>query len=199
MLAFSAANAVATVFLVWTPSFLKEKFHYDLATAGLSGTVFIHLASALSVPIAGWLADRLVHRFRGGRIAVQATGLLIGASFVFVVGHTESQPTLIVAMTIFGACKGFYDSGIFAALYDNIEARARGTAAGVMNMVGWGGGAFGPWLVGRIAERGDKPTKIENMSDAIGWGAALYVIAAGFLLCAIPLANRSRSRTKLHE
>ena len=59
MLAFVCANAVATVFLVWTPSFLTDKFHYDLATAGLSGTVFIHSASFLAVPVAGWLADKL--------------------------------------------------------------------------------------------------------------------------------------------
>ena len=44
-------------------------------------------------------------------------------------------------MTAFGVCKGFYDSGIFASLYDSIEPSARGTAAGLMNTVGWGGGA----------------------------------------------------------
>ena len=43
---------------------------------------------------------------------------------------------------MFGVCKGFYDSGIFAALYDTIEP-ARGTAAGIMNTVGWGGERLG--------------------------------------------------------
>jgi MFS family permease len=190
MLAFVCANAVATVFLVWTPSFLKDKFHYDLATAGLSGTVFIHSASLLAVPVAGWLADRWSRRFAGGRILVQAAGLLGGATFVFLVGNTRSQTTLIVAMTIFGLCKGFYDSGIFASLYDRIEPRARGTAAGIMNTVGWGGGAFGPWLVGRIAERGSKPTKVENMSDAIAWGGGLYLLGAALLAGAVFCANR---------
>jgi hypothetical protein len=46
--------------------------------------------------------------------------------------------TLLLAMTCFGICKGFYDSGIFASLYDAIEPRARGSAAGLMNTVGWG-------------------------------------------------------------
>jgi MFS family permease len=191
MLAFVCANAVATVFLVWTPSFLKDKFHYDLATAGLSGTVFIHSASFLAVPIAGFLADKLSRRFAGGRAMIQGVGLLGGATFVFLVGHTQSQTTLIIAMAIFGLCKGFYDSGIFAALYDSVEPRARGTAAGIMNTVGWGGGAFGPWLVGRIAEHGSKLTKVENMSDAIAWGSALYVIGAALLLGAVFFARRS--------
>ncbi len=194
MLAFVCANAVATVFLVWTPSFLKDKFHYDLATAGLSATVFIHSASFIAVPIAGWLADKISSRFAGGRILIQAMGLLGGATFVFLVGNTQSQTTLIIAMTIFGLCKGFYDSGIFASLFDTIEPRARGTAAGIMNTVGWGGGAFGPWFVGRMAERGSRPTKVENMSDAIAWGGGLYLIGAALLIGAIFLARRTASR-----
>jgi MFS family permease len=191
MLAFVGANAVATVFLVWTPSFLKDKFHYDLATAGLNGTVFIHVASALAVPFAGLLADRLSRSMAGGRIVVQAAGLLGGAAFVFLVGRTTSRTTLMVAMTLFGLCKGFYDSGIFASLYDSIEPRARGTAAGIMNTVGWGGGAFGPFFVGWIAEHGSRPTKIENMSDAIAWGGAIYVLAAVILIAAVIVARRT--------
>ena len=79
---------------------------------------------------------------------VQASGLLAGAGFVCLVGKTNSETTLLVAMTVFGICKGFYDSGIFASVYDSIEPRARGTAAGLMNTVGWGGGALGPLFVG---------------------------------------------------
>ena len=50
MLAFLGANFVATIFLTWAPTFLVEKFGFKLASAGLSGTIFIHLASAVSVP-----------------------------------------------------------------------------------------------------------------------------------------------------
>jgi sugar phosphate permease len=91
MLAFVGANFVATIFLTWTPTFLVEKFGFRLASAGLSGTVFIHLASAASVPLAGALADRLTRRFAGGRMLVQATGLLAGAAFVVLVGRTAER------------------------------------------------------------------------------------------------------------
>ena len=148
MLAFVGANFVATIFLTWTPTFLVEKFNFKLASAGLSGTVFIHLSSAFAVPVAGLLADRLSQRFAGGRMMVQGMGLVVGAGFVALVGMTESETTLMVAMSLFGICKGFYDSGIFASLFDSIEPRARGTAAGLMNTVGWGGGALGPLFVG---------------------------------------------------
>ena len=190
MLAFLCANFVATIFLTWTPTFLVEKFHFKLASAGLSGTVFIHLASAFSVPLAGWLADKVSRRFAGGRMAIQAAGLLVGATFVFLVGHTGDKTTLLIAMTVFGFCKGFYDSGIFASLFDAIEPRARGTAAGIMNTVGWGGGALGPLFVGLASKHGGKPTEMENMSDAIAFGGAVYLLGAGLLGAAIYFASR---------
>jgi MFS family permease len=194
MLAFVGANFVATIFLTWTPTFLVEKFHFKLTAAGLSGTVFIHLASACAVPLAGCLADRLCRRFAAGRMIVQALGLVVGAGFVVLVGKTASTGTLILAMTIFGACKGFYDSGIFASLYDSIEPRARGTAAGLMNTVGWGGGALGPVFVGLASKYGSKPTEVENMSDAIAWCGAVYLVAGTIVMVAIYLRSAAAKR-----
>jgi len=196
MLAFVGANFVATIFLTWTPTFLVEKFGFRLSSAGLSGTVFIHLASAVSVPLAGALADRLTRGFAGGRMLVQALGLLAGAAFVVLVGRTADTPTLILAMTAFGVCKGFYDSGIFASLFDAIESRARGTAAGLMNTVGWGGGALGPVFVGWASKYGAKPTEVENMSDAIAFGGIIYLGSAALVVAAMLLFTRQRRREK---
>lgn len=185
MLAFLGANLVATVFLTWTPTFLTEKFHFRLTTAGLSGSVFIHLASALSVPVGGWLADKLARRLAGGRILVQAIGLIAGAGFVALVGLTADVRTLLVAMTIFGLCKGLYDANIFAALYDVVEPRARATAAGIMNTVGWGGGALGPIAVGVATKYGRHARDVDNMSEAIAFGGVIYVVSAALLLLAV--------------
>ncbi|HEX4644157.1 MAG TPA: MFS transporter [Verrucomicrobiae bacterium] len=185
MAAFLGANFVAAIFLAWTPTFLVEKFGFKLAAAGLSGTAFIHLASAVSVPMAGLLADRLVRRLAGGRLLVQALGLLAGAVFVFLVGMTSDVRTLLTAMACFGFCKGFYDSNIFAALYDLIEPRARATATGLMNTVGWGGGALGPVYIGWAAGHFGQGSEMANMSQAIAWCGAVYLAGAALLLAAI--------------
>jgi MFS family permease len=185
MAAFVGANLVATIFLTWTPSFLVDKFHYKLAAAGLSGTIFIHLASACTVPLGGWLADRLSRRHAGGRIVVQAFGLLAGAVFVGLVGLTRSPATLIGAMVLFGGCKGLYDSNIFASLYDVIEPAARATAAGIINCVGWCGGALGPVAVGFLTKYGRHGSDtVSNMSEAIAGGALFYVVGGMLLLYA---------------
>jgi MFS family permease len=197
---FLCANFVAVTFLTWTPTFLVEKFHYAIGAAGLTGTVYIHLASAVSVPLAGWLADRWVRRRPTGRMLVQTLGLIAGAAFVLAVGKTSRTATLLAAMTAFGVCKGFYDSGIFASLYDVIEPRARGTAAGLMNTVGWGGGALGPLCFGLAAKYGRGASTVENMSNAIAFGALFYVAAAACLIGAmLRLRNVNRRAALLRR
>jgi MFS family permease len=193
--AFLCANFVATIFLAWTPTFLVDKFGFTLAGAGLSGSVFIQLASAAGAPLGGVLADRLARRWAAGRILVQAGGVLAGAGFVAVVGLTYHLATLLAGMALFGFCKGLYDSNIFAALFDVIEPRARGAAAGLMNTVGWGGGALGPLAVGLATKYGRHPgNAVANMSEAIAGGALVYLAAAALLVAAaIGCARRAGS------
>ncbi len=191
MAGFLCANFVAVIFLTWTPMFLVEKFHFHLASAGLSGTVFIQIASAITVPFAGMLADRLALRTRAARMIVQIGGLILGAAPILIVGSTASITTLVIMMSLFGVCKGLYDSGIFASLYDVIDPAMHGTAAGLMNTVGWLGGALGPVFVGLATHYGHA-TAVENMSEAIAAGGYVYVLAAVLLtIAASTVARRS--------
>ncbi len=185
MCVFAGANFVATIFLAWTPMFLVEKFRLSMTSAGLYGSAFISVASMLSVPLGGVMADRLCRRMPGGRILVQAIGLLAGAVFVAGVGLTPQLGTLLVCMTVFGLCKGLYDSNIFASLYDVVEPRARASAAGLMNTVGWSGGARGPLAVGFATQYGRHGTDTAaNMGEAISLGAAIYALGGIALLFA---------------
>lgn len=190
--AFICANFVATIFLTWTPTFLVEKFHFRLTTAGLSGAVFIHLASFCSVPLGGILADKFARKIPGGRLLVQILGLTIGAVFLMWVGMAAEMGALLVAMTGFGFCKGLYDSNIFAAIYDVVPANSRATAAGVMNMLGWTGGALGPLYVGVFAKHGSAGSEMANMSRAISLTALVYlgaVVLLAFAIKSIQAAN----------
>ncbi len=194
MAAFVGANFVATIFLGWAPSFLVEKFDFKLVQAGLYATIFIQLASALSGPCSGVVSDYLAPVLPGGRMVVQGAGLLAGSGFVFLVGTTVDRTALFVAMTVFGLCKGVYDANIFASLFDVVEPRARATAAGLMNMVGWFGGAFGPLWVGWMAKHGPHASATDNMSVAIAAGGAIYVACAALLFGAAFVLSREKAR-----
>jgi MFS family permease len=174
MSAFVCANFAAVVMLSWMPKFLYDKFHLSLAKAGLTATIYLQLASMIGSPLGGWMADALRRRTPGGRMMVQAAGVLAGAPFVVLSGATRSATWLIVALAAWGLCKGLYDSNIFASVFDVVRPEARGTAAGLMNMVGWLGAGAAPAVVGWIAGR-------SSLGYAISLTAIVY-IAAGLLL-----------------
>lgn len=171
MLAFLSANFVAVVLLAWMPKFLYDKFGMNLATAGLTATLFVQLASMAGAPVGGWLADFMRRKFNGGRLMVQALGVFCGAPFVVLCGLTDSTAMLIFALTAWGFFKGLYDANIFASLFDVVPPETRGSAAGWMNTVGWlGGGGTAPIVIGWIAQD-------TGLGVAIALAAGVYVFA----------------------
>ncbi|HLJ48212.1 MAG TPA: MFS transporter [Bryobacteraceae bacterium] len=177
MAAFLCANFVALVLLSWMPSFLNERFHLSLAASGLAATLFVQVASMMGCPLGGWAADALRKKHPGGRMLVQATGLLCGAPFVMLCGWTRSVFLLICALIAWGFFKGLYDANIFASVYDVIRPEARGTAAGFMNMIGWLGGGAAPVVIGYVAKQ-------SSLGFAISAAAVVYLAGAVLLIAA---------------
>jgi MFS family permease len=181
--AFACANGVGGIFLVWAPTFLFEKFHLSLVAAGFSAVAAIQLASAVSAPLSGILADRLSMSLKGAHMLVQAVGLLLGSFCVAAVGHASTMTLLLAAMLCFGFCKGAYDGGIFASVFEFVTPQERASVAGLMNMLGWGGGALGPLAIGLVATFGHG-TPMERMSGAIAWSGLAYLVAAVLIFAA---------------
>lgn len=183
--AFCCANFVAVVLLTWMPKFLFDRFHMSLAMAGLSATLFVQLASMAGSLIGGWLADRWRTTSRGGRMRVQALGVLGGAPCVVLCGMTQSLPLLILSLTVWGLFKGLYDANIFASVFDTVGTEVRGTAAGLMNTIGWlGGGGSAPLVIAWISQS-------QGLGTAIAMASSVYLLAGVLLLVAARLASRT--------
>jgi MFS family permease len=188
MLAFVCANFVAMVLLSWMPKYLYDQFHLSLAAAGLTATVYIQLAAMAGSSLGGWLADGLHRITPGGRMLVQAAGVLGGAPFMALCALTRSTFWLVVALAAWGLFKGLYDANIFASLFDVIPPETRGRAAGFMNMAGWlGGGASAPLVIGYLAGR-------ESLSAAIATAAIVYVAAGALLIAAAVTTTKAHRR-----
>ena len=100
---------------------------------------------------------------------------------------------VIAALIGAGLCKGIYDANIFASLFDVIPPEDRGTAAGLMNTVGWTGGFLAPWVVGRASQE-------FGLGVAIGSTAAVYLLVGLLAWFASRLAvARSRSLPPNHS
>jgi len=169
MAVFIGANFVAMIFLTWLPSFLYRKFAMSLSMAGLNGTAYLQIASVLGVISGGVLADRLARRHPGGRMMTQAMGLFAGVPFLFLTGWTLSVPVLILAMSGFGYFKGLYDANIWASLYDVVKPERRATALGLMNSLGWLGGAAAPVAIAAASAR-------YGMSACLSANSAIYLL-----------------------
>ena len=139
------------------------------------------IASLFGALLGGVLADWASTR-PGGRIRVQGLGLLIGAPFVLMAGLAPSIPPLILGLIGAGLCKGVYDSNIFASLYDVVRSEDRGFAAGLMNTVGWTGGAIAPVVVGYSADS-------YGLTAAFASMAGVYVVASVLAFVAANVAE----------
>jgi MFS family permease len=186
---FIGANFVAMIFTVWMPTFLFRKFHMSLSLSGLNGTAYLQIASVIGVISGGFLADSRVRQRkgdRGARMAVQSFGLFCGVPFLFLSGWTTIIAAVMAAMIGFGLFKGIYDSNIWAALYDVTPIELRGTALGLMNSLGWLGGAAAQLCIGLA-------------SKSFGLSACLSATAVIYLCIAIALwvGSRRISRTQL--
>jgi MFS family permease len=172
---FTGANFVAAIVLTWMPKYLYDKFHMQLAMAGFSATAYFQVGSVLGVVAGGVLADALARRHLGGRILTQALGLFLGVPFVFLTGWTLSEHVLVGALFGFGFFKGLYDANIWASLYDVIRPERRASALGMMNSIGWLGGAAGPVVIAVAAQQ-------YGMGTALSANALIY-LGMGLLLC----------------
>ena len=84
----------------------------------------------------------------------------------------------MVALTAWGLFKGLYDANIFASVFDVVTPQVRGTAAGLMNMMGWLGGGAAPVVTGYVAQH-------EGASLAISLASVVYVVAGILLVAAL--------------
>ena len=174
---FIGANFVAMIFTVWMPTYLFRRFHMSLMMAGFNGSAYLQIASIAGVISGGAVADALVRRRRGdkgARMRVQAVGLLCGVPFLFWSGWTTAAAAVLAAMIGFGFFKGVYDSNLWAALYDVTPIERRGATLGVVNSLGWLGGAAAQLCIGAA-------------SAHFGMGACLSATAVIYLSIAIAL------------
>jgi MFS family permease len=185
---FIGANFVAAAFLTWLPTFIYRKFGLGVSGSSTASTIwpFASLAGALC---GGWLADWAALRRRGGRIRVQSLGLILGAPFVFLAAWSSTHWALLAGLAAAGLCKGIYDANIFASLFDVVRPEDRGTAAGLMNSVGWTGGFLAPIAVGF-------GSRYLGLDVEIASTALVYLLVGILALAAASLAEVQGSSPK---
>jgi MFS transporter, ACS family, glucarate transporter len=162
---YTLQGYVGYIFVFWFYLYLVQERHFDLLrSAFLSSLPW--LLSIVSIPLGGWISDRLVAGRPGlvwGRRIVPAAGMVLAGVFLSVGAHTTSG---IVAALSLGLSTAFVlcVEGPFWATMMEIAGRRSGAAGGVMNMGSNIGGLISPTLTPLLAER-------------VGWENALHLAA----------------------
>lgn len=168
-LAFGCMCFVNVGYLTWMPTYLHEKFSMSLSAAGLHSTLYHFLFAFFGVMIGARISDKFSFKRKQIRMEVEMLGLLLGAPFIYWMGISGSQIGCYVAMSLFGIFRGFYDSNLFAALFDVIEPRYRSSSVGIMLAFSFIIGAFAPVMLGWIKT-------IAGLEAGISLLAAFYLL-----------------------
>jgi MFS family permease len=152
-LSYAAIGYFEYMFQYWMHYYFSDVLHLAEGASRLYAGI-PQFALIATVPLGGWLSDRLVraYGYRLGRAAVPVAGMLASAVFLYV-GTLGSGPEWVVtwftlALGAVGACEG----PCWATAIELGGARGA-TAGGIFNTGGNVGGAVAPYLTPWVGQR----------------------------------------------
>lgn len=162
-LSYALQGYVVNLFVFWTYLYLVQVRHFSLVRAGSLGSL-PWLLSVISIPLGGYISDRLVAGrvgLRWGRRAVPMVGLA-GAGVFLALSAETTHAYFAVAYLAFATASVLCVEGGFWATMMELAGPRSGTAGGVMNLWSNIGGLVSPALTPVLAAH-------------LGWTNALYV------------------------
>lgn len=175
MAAFLCFKLVDAAYLSWMPTLLYRKFSLSLATASFHATFWHHAGAFLGVLAGGRWSDAWAQRSILGRPLVQVVGLAAGAPFIYLLATSSSTVIVYGALTLFGVFRGFYDSNLFASLYEVIRPESRATGTGMMLCAAFLGGGTAPLAIGFLS-------RAFALDEAMAFTSGLYILGALIIL-----------------
>lgn len=172
-LSYTLQGYVGYIFVFWFYLYLVQVRHFDL----LRGAVLSSLPwilSIFSIPLGGWISDRLVATRLGlnwGRRLVPLLGLSFAGIFLALGAHTTVALGAVFYLSLSTGLVLCVEGPFWATMMEIAGSRS-GTAGGVMNMGSNLGGLISPALTPILAAK-------------MGWENALLVAAALAFLGAV--------------
>ena len=157
----------------WLPTLFSESLNIQMSQAGPLSTITIAASSFIGVIFGGILSDRWVQKNIRGRVYTGAIGLALTIPSLVLLGYGSSLVAIVGAAMLFGIGYGMFDANNMPILCQFIPAKLRGTAYGLMNMVGVFAGAGVTSVLGKMTDNGN-----------LGFG---FAVLAGIVFIALAL------------
>jgi len=181
---FSGLVFVLVGYLTWTPSLLAERFHLSLAQAGLQAVAWHHLLAYVGLLAMGAATDRLIGRWPRIRVISMGFALVWFAPFLFISSIAASQTVMYLSLAAFGLCRGMYDAGLYAAIFDHVENRLRATVSGLIVAVSYLVASLSPLIMGALRAQYGLEAGMQVLAAA--------ALAAGLVFLAIVLGQSQK-------
>lgn len=139
----------------WLPTLFATNLGIDMSSAGPLSTITIAVSSFVGVIVGGILSDRWVQRNIRGRIYTSAIGLSMTIPALILLGFGHHIVAIVGAGLCFGVGYGIFDANNMPILCQFISTKHRGTAYGIMNMVGVFAGALVTQVLGKWSDGGN--------------------------------------------
>lgn len=156
---FATAGFVAIVFvnnayLFWAPKFAAEKFaEVGVAEAGKGVMLWHHLFAFGAILLGGVITDSFVSRMPRFRLGFQIFALLFGAVALVMIGFVASFVSMLIAASVYGVFRGFFEVNTHASLFDVVPPEHRSTAVGLLNMIAFFFGGLSGVAMGALSQR----------------------------------------------
>ncbi|HET7213512.1 MAG TPA: MFS transporter [Terriglobia bacterium] len=164
-ISYTLQGYVSFVFVYWFYLYLVQVRHFNMVRAGILSSL-PWILSIVSIPLGGYLSDRLLSTFLGrrwGRRSIPIVALTTAAILVVAGARSSSNNAAVVCLTLAAALVLCVEGPFWATMMEIAGSRA-GVAGGILNMGGNLGGIVSPALTPLIAAH-------------FGWQRALDVAA----------------------
>jgi ACS family glucarate transporter-like MFS transporter len=191
-LSYTLQGYVGYIFVFWFYLYLVQERHFDLLQgAWVSSLPWV--LSLASIPLGGWISDRLVSGrmgLRWGRRTVPLVGLTVAGLLLALGAHTRSAYFAAGYLALSTALVLSVEGPFWATMMEIAGSRS-GSAGGIMNMGSNLGGLISPALTPLLAAW-------------IGWENALHIAAilsvvAGLLWFGVAPASTRRQEEGNHR
>jgi MFS transporter, ACS family, glucarate transporter len=170
---YTLQGYVGYIFVFWFYLYLVQVRHFDLLRSALLSSL-PWILSIVSIPLGGWVSDRLVSGRAGlvwGRRLVPLSGLGLAGILLAMGAHTDNAYLAAVDLALSTALVLCVEGPFWATMMEIAGSRS-GTAGGIMNMGSNLGGLISPALTPVLAAM-------------MGWENALLLAAGISILGAV--------------
>ena len=174
---FVAIVFVNNAYLFWAPKFAAEKFAITVGTAGKGVMLWHHLFAFGAILLGGLVTDHFVKRMPRFRLGFQILALLCGAPALFWIGRAPSLGGLLVAASVYGVFRGFFEVNTHASLFDVVVPAYRSTAVDLLNMIAFFFGGLSGVAMGVLSQHGG----VGGFESGFAIMAGVYVLGAALM------------------